>query len=1012
MNILNDRKGRVPFALLGVFLLIGSSITSTIIINIENKFSETTYESLGIWEVDSLISLMQADLAVALNYAATKAMEYVGKNPVTKPNCSKKAAIDYFGNHFSKDKFTFEEIKRFNQNWTRNITRIYFNKYIIANYMNDAFNNGRYAINVISKYENPKKGPIEKWRDIFIKEIKMHLDRENTYLNPSTPLPILSENIRNILSVPVNEVCVYWVFGVPLDIEIKDLETKKIIGKRKINISTLVTSRMPLLMEMAYKYKESLEGEGATILMTLFSELYTEMRALAQYGGMKTKVPNIVDNRWLQYVANAVLLIQQFAVFNSIDPVTIICLFHNMKDFAAQGFPEKEGIKGDIEDIYKNQAEEALEIFGNIDKYSFFSIDEDPAVVNKTKEKVSKPKSERMNITRLAEDLLFNTTYTYYYVNKSGDKWENKTFHEFRGYCFEENEKNWTYVSPPYYIYKNESTGETFQSPSYEGKCIIRNGKYYVYIPPDNQYKREKINKLSDTVLSQLSKIINETYYATFATTINRQTISTYWEEGDPTKDPYWNEEESTTDWRYINATKETEVLENGDVILHFPYTETWVVIWHKKHIFVHKEKEPVVDENGKIIGWKWVVKERETFIEVKEERVKFKISVITTEDVIKPFNITNITLFVNNISNTFIDYNLHNISKDFVKDFVTKIRDKGLKNEISWDITTKGRGITKGKNKYAMKWLYGFEGEVAKALKEIYEEIKKDNISVKITEEYQYRKKDYDETIENHIEQLKRKFLEKKDRYIDKERYKLGDKYKSCGARVIAKMRAWYVNTLWEMLNESKEKLKKSVEDNVTKALEKRNLDKSLFEKRKEAKELNLDISNLLPSLQFGLNMPLKRNETIEEWAGFSIDQKPDYFNYRESEKDLYRFKVKNICLFGPTGLPLLPTPITPWVITINAWYIEVEGEYEEFEITDTIGEMVPHALFGDAETSFVLRKHSIEDEICSGETIGDCEPLEFKIKTVSVCITPPGFVGDIDTYSYTKEPLGQGGG
>jgi len=96
MDILKDKKGRVPFALLGIFLMIGSSITSTVIVNIENKMAGEVYESVGVQEISSMISFMQADLSMALNYAAMKAMDYAGKHPVTKPDAN-PVAKDYCG---------------------------------------------------------------------------------------------------------------------------------------------------------------------------------------------------------------------------------------------------------------------------------------------------------------------------------------------------------------------------------------------------------------------------------------------------------------------------------------------------------------------------------------------------------------------------------------------------------------------------------------------------------------------------------------------------------------------------------------------------------------------------------------------------------------------------------------------------------------------------------------------------------------------------------------------------
>ncbi len=224
------------------------------------------------------------------------------------------------------------------------------------------------------------------------------------------------------------------------------------------------------------------------------------------------------------------------------------------------------------------------------------------------------------------------------------------------------------------------------------------------------------------------------------------------------------------------------------------------------------------------------------------------------------------------------------------------------------------------------------------------------------------------------------------------------------------------------ECIKSIKKNLKESIGENITKALEKQNVGGNLMKEREDAKkkaaESGLDAYSL-PSLQFGLTMPLKmdiKTEDIkwEEQIGFAINQEPDYFTYKNlNSNSPYRFKVKNICLFGPTGLPILPTPITPWVITVNAWYIEIQGQFAKFEVTDTIGEMMPDLLFGNKETSFVRgymenNLIAVYDDLCSGHKIGVNMPIDFEIKTINIAITPPGFVGDINPTSYPYEENG----
>ena len=1007
MKFLKDKRGRVPFAVIGIILLMGSTITSTFIINIENELSKSTYEPLKKEEIDSLLSLMQTDLAIALNYAAINAMDYIGKNPVTSPNIDNNVAKDYNGgswNNWNDDKkWSFEEMLQFNMNWARNITRVNFNRYVIANYMYNAFNNGKYAINVIGCGEDPKEGPIEDWRDIKISEFYGKLNRESTKSISSLP-----ESVRGFISKPIeNEVPLYWQFEITLPIEIVNIKENKVVAKRNIKVSTLATSRLPLIIYLANIYEESLKGSLGTgnifALMTLLSEAYTEARALAQYGGMRTEVPNIVDNRWLKYLTNLAILIEQFAVFNSIDAISAVYLIWNYKDLFAKGFPE-----GDIENV-EGIYEKGSSVLGNlldIENIIPKTISKDESIQRNAEENINQPKSKiDINITRIAEDLLYNTTYSYYYANKSNGKWEMlDPLHKFKGYYFEDdNGKRWKYITAPPYIYENLSTHEEIEEQKYNGEWIYKNGKKYVYSPEKNKraYNRiVNIYKLGNEVNEALGKIINETYRAEYEITAEPEEIKIYWKEAPP-EGGGWIEEK-VTDWKRIDDAPVTANLEVGDVIPQFPHVEKWKILWEREHKYI----KIIYGENGTIID---II--RATAVERKEVTLKIELNAKNyPSDVNDVFNITNV-----NLKQLRTDYNLFNATKDFVIYFV------GIRENIFNDVNEEGDSfyhfnsstnisinISKEYKKphpYAMGWLYGINGEVAEALKEIFEEIKKDNITA-IPDE-KYKERDYEETITNHISQLKQKFAEKMEEYINDSRYRNGDKYISCGARVVAKMRKWYVETIWNILNDASSELENELEENVKDALNKTDYSTDLLDKRNEikddAEDMGFDLGSL--SLQFGLSMPINIHGKTE-WIGFSINQEPKYFDYKDlSTADLYRFKVKNECLFGPTGLPILPTPITPWVITINVWYIEIQGSFSKFEVADTVGEMLPNVLFGDVETKYARMEKEIKDEICSGDYIGTTSPIKFSFSTINVAITPPGFVGDINPTSYPKE-------
>ena len=309
------------------------------------------------------------------------------------------------------------------------------------------------------------------------------------------------------------------------------------------------------------------------------------------------------------------------------------------------------------------------------------------------------------------------------------------------------------------------------------------------------------------------------------------------------------------------------------------------------------------------------------------------------------------------------------------------------------------------------MDWLRGINGEVATALKEILNEMKKIKVNVK-----DIKNKNTSQIIDESITQLLQKIGENKSKYIDEERYMENGKYKSCGARVVAKMREWYVNEVENAVRNARDKMKNEIDKELTNKFDNNKDVEIKVNDIKAAKNKMKGINaNNLPAIQFGLTMPLiNYSLNWNEEIGFSINQEPDYFK-PSKDTDSYKFLEKNKCLFGPTGLPILPTPVTPWVITINAWYIEIQGSFSRFEIIDTIGEMNPDMLFGESDQAYVREGLPggigipVKDP-CTNctERIGDTTPISFVLKTGNIAIVPPSFVGDINPTSYPEEKEG----
>lgn len=121
----------------------------------------------------------------------------------------------------------------------------------------------------------------------------------------------------------------------------------------------------------------------------------------------------------------------------------------------------------------------------------------------------------------------------------------------------------------------------------------------------------------------------------------------------------------------------------------------------------------------------------------------------------------------------------------------------------------------------------------------------------------------------------------------------------------------------------------------------------------------------------------------TMEEWVGTEIDAIGDELTNRHT-------RAARV----PAGLPLVPVPGF-WYATINAWDVEVAGEYARFELTGNIG-----GATDTTSLTYVREDRSVELDL-AGESrrIGQADSLAFDGQSIVIVVVPPGVgVGDRD--------------
>ncbi|MCX9077943.1 MAG: hypothetical protein OIN84_08200, partial [Candidatus Methanoperedens sp.] len=147
-RFLRDDSARVPFVVIGIFLVILSTIISLNLTRMDIKMAKTMSSNIEISAPDQVLAYAKADLKRALNYAGMEALKKLGETPVINPDNTSQ----YYNG-------TNGDTYKFNMNRARAMTNQTFDEYMVSNYMYDTFTYGGYSVNV----EHP-----DSWEKITI----------------------------------------------------------------------------------------------------------------------------------------------------------------------------------------------------------------------------------------------------------------------------------------------------------------------------------------------------------------------------------------------------------------------------------------------------------------------------------------------------------------------------------------------------------------------------------------------------------------------------------------------------------------------------------------------------------------------------------------------------------------------------------------------------------------------------------------------------------------------------
>ncbi|MDW7777360.1 MAG: hypothetical protein SCH39_13630, partial [Methanosarcinales archaeon] len=110
------------------------------------------------------------------------------------------------------------------------------------------------------------------------------------------------------------------------------------------------------------------------------------------------------------------------------------------------------------------------------------------------------------------------------------------------------------------------------------------------------------------------------------------------------------------------------------------------------------------------------------------------------------------------------------------------------------------------------------------------------------------------------------------------------------------------------------------------------------------------------------------------------------------------------NVCIFGLTGIPVLPPP--NYVVQFNSWIINVEEQIDDFTLQDVDNEVHPNPMFGHEAQVYKRGDFRIIDP-SSNLPIGNNFPIYFEFTTGTFIAVPPAGkpIGDREGYDIKPE-------
>ena len=901
-RILSDQHARIPFSLIGVFLVLGSSITAIYISGLELEKSKEITRSLEVDAIEDLLYSFESDLTNALNLAGLKAVKEIGKHPVI---------ISSLGTH--------EQINEFR---LKAIIKEELNVYLTGHFLENRYAKSQYAINILLENDTA----IRSTENITLEPLMMQLQRYT--------IPIIGPNQTQNYST-------YLMATVPLRIEIRQLQGQAWLPltTRTVVVSSILTSRYPLLECLTDEYQRTMNGSFSSLwtFTTVLTHIYSLLRGFKHY---RTGRPlNVMDNRHLSLILNSGLLLEQGLVFGSVDPLSLVDLAREVHQTLRQ--PPQERLQVFNEELegegYPVEPENLSQGSANADAG-------DP--INQTI-----PITPSLNLSEIAERILFTiTSATFHFENDEGEAHDVTI--QFDG-----------------------------DVPAKVNDLVQHQANQSFFLVSITKHLER-----NTTTQNQLQTILSEIYHDTMATTVQeRGVVFEFW--GDPGAG--WNDE-GTSSWvatGFFPVTYQDLLPEKGQV---FPgclvFEETYNVSYQRNHTYWRMEEQLINGTMQQCMVWN---NQSDQLIEMVRLQTSLQhwATYQDTQDDIVDVLYQNETLDDQNLADTIETY--HSVYNDSNAEKQVMICTRNNTGAV---------GLVSDVPGAPASWVLD---ESWSRLEEIYELVQHITLDPTINAENYPNLLQLLETAKN---DLLMKFTQNKSIYLDYPQYHPEELFLSVGKKVVCLSRDWYIKKIQDLTETLFSELSTKMSQSLEAALS-----SYVGITAQNVTEIIEDTSDAIRNqftIPFGYDLNLTRNDppgvlAWNETIRLAVNHEPNYLNPFQKTvgdtEELWTMKIRNRCVFGPTGLPLLPpSPFTVWMFTMNLWIIDVQGEYLHFKVLDTSDETLFNPLLGHEPQTYVRESKIIS---AGNITLGQNTRLSFGFTTVAFGIVPPWgmMLGDI---------------